>query len=193
VISDIETGCLLQRVPSCLRRDLAVERGKRLSAAESTIVNIQSRCRMLEHKLLRCVRCFPFVVAWVLCAEMLRCGRNRMTAARDAASAAERAIASAEDEVRQCLAEADEPYPFPDIDAGDQGAPQDRTSMSSMTASVSVGTTKEADVGELQKKVDALSEDAASKEALVAKLQSQLDRLVQQLAEKRDAIHDVGA
>jgi uncharacterized coiled-coil protein SlyX len=116
-----------------------------------------------------------------------------MTAARDAASAAERAIASAEDEVRQCLAEADEPYPFPDIDAGDQGAPQDRTSMSSMTASVSVGTTKEADVGELQKKVDALSEDAASKEALVAKLQSQLDRLVQQLAEKRDAIHDVGA
>jgi hypothetical protein len=34
-------------------RDLAVERGKRLSAAESSIINLQSRCRMLEHKLLR--------------------------------------------------------------------------------------------------------------------------------------------
>jgi uncharacterized coiled-coil protein SlyX len=116
-----------------------------------------------------------------------------MTAAQDAASAAERVIASAEDEVRQCLAEADEPYPFPDLDAGDKSAAQDRSDTSLATVSVSVVTGKGEELVELQKKVDTLSEDAASKEALVAKLQSQLDQLVQQLAEKRDAIHDVGA
>ena len=118
-----------------------------------------------------------------------------MTAARDAASAAERAIASAEDEVRRCLAEADEPYPFPDID-GDKSTAQDRSSVSAATASVSVpsvATTKQEDVEVLQQKVTALSQDAASKEALVAKLQTQLDQLVQQLAEKRDAISDIGA
>ena len=112
-----------------------------------------------------------------------------MTAARDAAAAAERVIKPAEDEVRLCLAEADEPYPFPDID-GDRSAAQDRTPSVSIP---SVATTKQEDVEMLEQKVTALSEDAASKEALVAKLQTQLDQLVQQLAEKRDAISDIGA
>ena len=57
-----------------------------------------------------------------------------MTAARDATAAAERAVASAEDEVRQCLAEADEPYPYPDIGAGDKSAAQDRSSSVSQDA-----------------------------------------------------------
>jgi hypothetical protein len=117
-----------------------------------------------------------------------------MTAARDAASAAKRAIKAAEEEVRRCLTEADEPFPFPDFEAGEMSK-VDRSSASSATVnvpSVSVSNSSPEEA-ELQRKVEALSEDAAEKEALVGKLQRQLDQLVQQLGEKRDAISDVGA
>jgi len=116
-----------------------------------------------------------------------------MTAARDAASAAERAIKAAEEEVRRCLTEADEPFPFPDFEAGEMSK-VDRSSASSATVNVpSVSVSSPEEAAELQRKVEALSEDAAEKEALVGKLQRQLDQLVQQLGEKRDAISDVGA
>lgn len=96
--------------------------------------------------------------------------------------------------MRQCLAEANEPYPYPDT--GDKSTAQDRSSTSSVTASGNipgVSNRKEEEAGDLQQKINALSQDAANKQALVAKLQSQLDQLVQQLAEKRDAISDLGA
>jgi hypothetical protein len=97
-----------------------------------------------------------------------------MTAARDAASAAERAIKAAEEEVRRCLTEADEPFPFPDFEAGEMSK-VDRSSASSATVNV-----------------PSVSVSNSSPEE-AAELQRQLDQLVQQLGEKRDAISDVGA
>eukprot|EP01046_Picozoa_sp_COSAG06_P002211 COSAG06_NODE_77_length_25671_cov_16.409119_15_plen_98_part_00 len=97
--------------------------------------------------------------------------------------------------MRRCLTEADEPFPFPDFEAGEMSK-VDRSSASSATVnvpSVSVSNSSPEEAAELQRKVEALSEDAAEKEALVGKLQRQLDQLVQQLGEKRDAISDVGA
>lgn len=169
-----------------------MERGKRLSAAEGLVTNLQSRCRVLEHKLLRSAS-HCFAVARPLCET--ECVRNRMSAAQDAASAAERVIKSAEDEVRQCLAEANDPFPFPDNEAGESSAQERSGTSATLTDSVDVPSVTMAseEVAELQRKRDSLSGDVASKETLVAKLQSQLDQLVQQLAEKRDAISDIGA
>lgn len=174
--------------------DLAVERGKRLSAAEGTVINLNSKCRSLEHKILR------------------------FQAAKDMASGAEQAIKLAEEEVKLCIAESLEPYPYPDFEtkmrsgravsaseykesrggaaaglssllgAGPAGLPLEEEAAVRDPAAAA-GPSKEEEAA-LKQRVDELSEEATSKQALVAKLQGQINQLAQTIGEKRDAISD---
>jgi hypothetical protein len=156
-IESASSGAAAQGILTDGGWDLAVERGKRLSAAEVTIIGLNSKNRALEHKLLR------------------------MTAARDAASAAERAIQAAEEEVRACIAESNEPYPFLDFETNLRSgravsAAEYKEARSSIlnASSASAGLSKAATEEEaeaLKQRVSDLTVEAESKQALVSKLQ----------------------
>ena len=158
--------------------DLAVERGKKLSIAESTVITLQSRLRLVEHQL------------------------SRVEAARDVQQASLAASAAAEDEVRACIAESKQPLPHPmEADETDenQRIAQLEDLVSQKDAALTAlrgrggGGATEAEASQLRESVRTLQDEEEERKRSVARLQSQLEQLVQQVGERREEVSRLDA
>ena len=155
-----------------------MERGKKLSIAESTVITLQSRLRLVEHQL------------------------SRVEAARDVQQASLAASAAAEDEVRACIAESQQPLPHPmEADETDenQRIAQLEDLVSQKDAALTAlrgrggGGATEAEASQLRESVRALEEEEEERRSSVARLQSQLQQLAEQVGERREEVSRLDA